>query len=116
MSAIDVRPVTTRRERAAFLRLPWRLYRAEGNWVAPLRFERKQFLDPRGNPFFEHAEVQLFLAWRDGRPVGRISAHIDRHLNEFHDNRWGLFGFFECENDPRAACALLAAAEAWLRG
>ena len=115
MSAIDVRAVTTRRERSAFLRLPWRLYRGEGNWVAPLRFERRQFLDPRRNPFFEHAEVQLFLAWRDGRPVGRISAHIDRHLNEYHDNRWGLFGFFECEDDPLAARALLGAAESWLR-
>jgi GNAT superfamily N-acetyltransferase len=116
MSAIDVRPVTTRRERAAFLRLPWRLYRGERNWVAPLRFERKQFLDPRRNPFFEHAEVRLFLAWRDAKPVGRISAHVDRHLNEFHDNRWGLFGFFECEDDPVAARALLDAAEGWLRG
>ncbi len=55
-----------------------------------------QFLDKRRNPFFEHAEAEYFIAYRDGEPVGRISAHIDEDLNEFHDNRWGLFGFFEC--------------------
>ena len=67
------------------------------------------------NPFFKHAEAEYFLAWRDGRPVGRITAHVDRRFNEFQDNRWGLFGFFECEDDPETAHALLAAAEAWLR-
>ena len=63
----------------------------------------KEQLDQRRNPFFEHAEAEYFLAWRDGRAVGRISAHIDRHLQEFQDNDWGLWGWFECENDPEAA-------------
>ncbi|HEY5342686.1 MAG TPA: hypothetical protein VIJ66_03400, partial [Solirubrobacteraceae bacterium] len=57
-----------------------------------------------------------FLAYRDGRPVGRISAHVDRNFNEFQDNEWGLFGWFECEDDADAARALLDAAEGWLRG
>src|SRR5205823_1904025 len=90
------------------------LYRNEPLWVPPLLIERKQFLDRRKNPFFEHAEAEYFLAWRDGRAVGRITAQVDRNLNEFQDNDWGLFGFFECENDPEVATALLAAAEAWL--
>jgi GNAT superfamily N-acetyltransferase len=98
-----------------FIKLPWRLYRNEPRWVPPLIRERRQFLDRRSNPFFEHAEVELFLAWRDGRPVGRISAHVDRNLNQFQQNEWGLFGFFECEDDPEVAAALLAAAERWLR-
>ncbi|MFI4993856.1 MAG: hypothetical protein ACHQCH_09615, partial [Solirubrobacterales bacterium] len=51
----------------------------------------------------------------DGRPVGRVSAHVDRNFNEFQGNAWGLFGWFECEDDPEAARALLDAAEAWLR-
>ena len=71
----------------------------------------KKRLDQKKNPFFKHAEAQYFLAWRDGRPVGRISAHIDRNFNEFQDNDWGLFGWFECEDDPEAARALLDAAE-----
>lgn len=104
-----------KRERNAFIDLPFRLYAAEDNWVAPLRFERRQMLDPAKNPFFAHAEVQLFLAWRDGEVVGRISAQVDRNFNTFQDNDWGLFGFFECEDDAEVARALLDAAETWLR-
>ncbi len=98
-----------------FIRLPWRLYRNERNWVPPLVSERKKFLDRDQNPFFEHAEAEYFLAWRDGEPVGRISAHVDRNFNQFQGNEWGLFGFFEAENDAEVASALLGAAESWLR-
>jgi len=113
--SLEVRPVFSRRELRAFIKLPWRLYRDEPNWVAPLLMDLKKRLDQKKNPFFKHAEAQYFLAWRDGRPVGRVSAHIDRNLNEFQGNAWGLFGWFECEDDPEAARALLDAAEAWLR-
>jgi GNAT superfamily N-acetyltransferase len=113
--ALDVRPVSARKDLTAFIKLPWRLYRNEPNWVPPLIFERRQFLDRAKNPFFRHAEAEYFLAWRDGRPVGRITAQVDRHFNEFQGNDWGMFGFFECEEDPEAAAALLGAAEAWLR-
>ncbi|MBV9807534.1 MAG: hypothetical protein JO286_10155, partial [Solirubrobacterales bacterium] len=112
--ALEVRPVAGKRELNTFIKLPWRLYRNERNWVAPLLFDRKRFLDRSRNPFFKHAEAEFFLAWRDGTPVGRLSAHIDRHFNEFQHHRWGLFGFFECENDPEAARALLSAASEWL--
>jgi GNAT superfamily N-acetyltransferase len=113
--SLEIRPVQGKSDRKRFLDLPYRLYATEERWVPPLRMERKEHLDPKKNPFFEHAEVQFFLAERDGRVVGRISAHIDRNLNEFQDNRWGLFGFFECEDDPEAARALVDTAEAWLR-
>jgi GNAT superfamily N-acetyltransferase len=112
---LDVRPVATKRDLTTFIKLPWRLYRNERNWVPPLISERRQFLDRARNPWFEHGEAQYFLAWRDGRAVGRITAQIDRILNEFQGNQWGLFGFFECEDDPEAAGALLDAAERWLR-
>ncbi len=98
-----------------FIKLPWRLYRNEPNWVPPLVSERKKFLDRDNNPFFEHAEAEYFLAWRDRQPVGRITAQVDRNLNEFQGNDWGLFGFFECEEDPEAARALVDAAADWLR-
>ncbi len=113
--SVEVRPVISRREMRTFIKLPWRLYRNEPNWVAPLLMDLKKRLDQKKNPFFKHAEAQYFLAWRDGRPVGRISAHVDRNFNEFQGNAWGLFGWFECEDDPEAARALLGAAEAWLR-
>jgi ribosomal protein S18 acetylase RimI-like enzyme len=111
----EVRPVKGRRELQAFIRLPWRLYRDSAAWVPPLISERKRHLDRRRNPFFEHAEAEYFLAWRDGEPVGRITAHVDHRFNEFQNNTWGLFGFFECERDPAVAAALLDTAESWLR-
>ena len=113
--SVEIRRVEGKGDRKQFLDLPYRLYSTENRWVPPLRLERKEHIDPDKNPFFEHAEVQFFLALRDGRVVGRISAHVDRNLNEFQDNRWGLFGFFECEDDPEAARALVDIAAAWLR-
>lgn len=115
LAPVDVHPVTRRRELDLFVRLPWQLYRDSANWVPPLISERKHHLDPRRNPFFDHAEAQLFLAWRRGEPVGRISAHIDHRFNEYQANRWGMFGFYESVRDQRVAAALLNAAERWLR-
>jgi len=112
--ALDVRPVASKRELDTFIKLPWRLYRNEPNWVPPLLFDRKRFLDRSRNPFFKHAEVEFFLAWRGDQPVGRITAQIDRNFNEFQHHEWGMFGFFECENDPEVAAALLSAAADWL--
>jgi GNAT superfamily N-acetyltransferase len=113
--SVEVKPVGAKRDLMRFIKLPWRLYRNEPNWVPPLVSERKKFLDRDRNPFFEHSEAEYFLAWRDGEPVGRISAHIDRNFNQFQGNDWGLFGFFEAEDDPAVARALLESAEAWLR-
>jgi len=112
---LEIRPVASRRDLKTFIRLPWRLYRNEANWVPPLVHEERKRLDRRRNPFFEHAEAEFFLAERDGRPVGRMSAHVDRNFNAFQDNEWGLFGFFECEDDPEAAQGLLEAGAQWLR-
>jgi GNAT superfamily N-acetyltransferase len=112
---LDVRPAESKRELGAFLELPYRLYTSEPNWVPPLRFERRRFLDRRRNPFFEHARAQYFLAYRGDRVVGRVSAQVDDHFQAYQGNRWGFFGFFECEDDPEAAQALVAAAATWLR-
>ena len=116
MGSLEIRPVHSTGDLRRFIRLPFRLYRDEPHWVAPLIFERKQFLDRRKNPFFEHGRAEYFLALRDGRPVGRITAQVDDNFQRFQDNRWGWFGFFECERDPEAAAALLDRAEQWLRG
>jgi GNAT superfamily N-acetyltransferase len=112
---VTVRPATSRRELRTFIKLPWRLYRDEPQWVAPLLLDVKKRLDREKNPFFKHAEAQYFLAYRDGRPIGRISAHVDQSFNSFQENEWGLFGWFECEDDAEAAHALADAAAGWLR-
>ena len=113
--SIEVRPVQSGSDLMRFIRLPWRLYRNSPRWVPPLISERKHHLDREKNPFFQHAEAEYFLAWRDGEPVGRITAHVDHRFNEFQKNDWGLWGFFESEDDPEIANALLSTAEAWLR-
>jgi hypothetical protein len=83
--------------------------------VPPLRIAVRDALDTKHNPFYRTADRQLFLALRDGRPVGRIAAIENRAHNEFHNDRVGFFGFFECNEDPEAAATLFAAAERWLR-
>jgi GNAT superfamily N-acetyltransferase len=84
-------------------------------WVPPLISERKKHLSRKKNPYFEHAEAEYFLAWRNGTPVGRITAQVDHRFNEFQGNDWGMFGFFEAEDDPEIAAPLFEAAENWLR-
>jgi hypothetical protein len=113
-SPVVVRPVASRRDRRAFIELPYRIYSGERNWVPPLRFERRQFLDRRKNPYFEHATAEYFLAERGGRVVGRITAQVDRLFQEVQGSKGGHFGFFECERDPEAAAALVDAARRWL--
>jgi GNAT superfamily N-acetyltransferase len=112
---VEVRPVTSRRELDTFIKLPWRLYRNEPNWIAPLLMDQKRRLDRDKNPFFKHAQATYLLAYRDGQAIGRVTAHVDANLNNFQDNAWGLFGWFECEQNPEAAGALLDAAASWLR-
>ena len=101
--SVEVEPVASRGDLREFIELPFRLHANEEQWVPPLRIERRLFLSPRFNAFFKHGEAQLFLARRDGRVVGRISAQIDTAFNDFHDNAWGMFGFLELEDDPEAA-------------
>jgi len=83
--------------------------------VPPLRLERYLFLMRSQNAFFSHGDAQLFLAVRDGKVVGRISAQYDDNYNAFHGNRTGMFGFLEFEDAPDILPALLEAAQTWLR-
>lgn len=110
--ATKIVPVETRRQRAAFIALPDRLQAADPAYVAPLRAERRELLDPVRNPYFRHAEVALFLAMRHGRPVGRVAAQIDRLVVEA-EGAIGHFGLLAAE-DGAAVAALMEAAEGFL--
>jgi hypothetical protein len=112
---VQVLPVQGEDALWEFLRLPWRLYRHDPCWVPPLLGPQRHFLDPRRGPFFEIGEAQYFLAWRQGRPAGRLSAHINHLYEARHDRDTGFFGFFECLPDLEVAGALFAAAADWLR-
>lgn len=94
-----------------FVELPFRIYRGDPNWVPPLRMEVRWMLDRKQNPFWHHASRELFLCRRGSRTVGRIAAIADSLHNSTHGEKTAFFGFFECEEDPEAARALLAAAE-----
>lgn len=98
-----------------FLKLPWRLYRDDPNWVPPLLSDQRKLLHPKRNPFFQHAQMTRLIARRNGTPVGRICAIDDRAHQEYWQEPMGFFGFFECENDPETARALVDAAADWLK-
>jgi GNAT superfamily N-acetyltransferase len=113
---VDVKAVSGRQELKAFIDLPYRLHANHPLWVPPLKLERRLFLSRRMNAFFSHGEAEYFLARRDGRVVGRITAQVNHPFNEHHGRKWGWFGFLEFERDPEVLDALLDAASGWLRG
>jgi hypothetical protein len=110
--SVEIVAVRSRADLGRFIRLPDRLFRADPYYVPPLHSERRAALTPKGNPFFGHAEVEFWLAWRDGRVVGRISAQQDA-LSSNKDA--GQFGMLVAIDDPDVFSALTRTAEAWLR-
>ncbi len=111
---VEVKPVHGFADLRRFVGVPYRLH-AGTPWIPQLKLERYAFLTRKLNAYFKHGEAEYFLASRDGRVVGRITAQVDHAFNEFHSNRWGMFGFLEFEDDPEVLAALLDAAAAWLR-
>lgn len=111
---VEISPVRGKRDLHRFVMLPWEIYRDDPNWVPPLIGDTKAMLDPSRNPFHEHADVELFLARRQGEAVGRIAAIVNHRHNEFQGEKTGFFGFFETIDDPAVAGALLEAAHRWV--
>lgn len=111
---LQVNPVNDRRQLRQFIRLPWSIYSNDPVWVPPLLLERKEHLSPR-NPYFDHAQYQSWIAYRDGNAVGRISAQIDQLHLEHHQENEGFFGMIEAEDNAETFKALLNTAETWLR-
>lgn len=114
MTAIEIVPVQGRALLGRFIRLPERLHRGDPHYIAPLHMERRDALTPK-NPFFGHAELQFWLARRDGRDVGRISAQIDHERLKIRPDAAGHFGMIAGEDDPAIFAALLGVAGEWLR-
>ena len=117
---LSVRPVSSKRDTKEFIEIAYRLNSGDPAWVPPLRDEVAATISPKKNGWFSHAEAQYFLAERDGRTVGRISAHIDflaleQPAEQGFGPGTGFWGFFDAE-DENAAKALINAAEDWLRG
>ena len=114
-SSLVITPAAGAADMDAFIRFAWEIYRDDPLWVPPLIPMQRDFLDPAKGPFFEFGEAQYFLARRDGKIVGRISAHVNGLYEKYHDAETGFFGFFECENNRETAHALFDAAADWVR-
>ena len=113
-SAVTVRTVEGRADLKRFLDVPFAIFRDDPNWVAPLQAERIRHLDPRHNPYFDHAKARFFIAERDGAAVGRISAQIDQLHLARHKDGAGQFGFIDAIDDAAVFASLVEAAAAWL--
>lgn len=116
---IEVRQMRSKGEMNKFIKFPFQVYKKNPYWVPPLLFEQKHItFNKKKHPFFAEGikgEAVYFMAFRDGKPVARVSAHHNPLHNEYHKVNEGFFGFFEAENDPEAVKALFAEGEAWLK-
>ena len=114
-SAVDIRPVRTKQDRTAFIRLAHDIYADDPNFRPPLEFEIGARIDPQKNPGLKSSPHQLWIAYKDGAPVGRISAIVNKaHLGYHHDGA-GHFGFLEMIDDDAVAAGLVNAAADWLK-
>lgn len=111
---ITVSPVSGSRQLSTFIKLPRRLYDGLPGYVPPLDMEERDLLSPRKSAFYDHGFGCYFLAWRDGVPVGRISAQVDALVLRQPGPRTGFFGALDTV-DPECVAPLLEAAEAWLK-
>jgi GNAT superfamily N-acetyltransferase len=117
MSEIKIREVSGKKGTDEFIDVMWKIYDQKRfpQWVPPLRMSVYENLDTVKNPFFKRAEMQLFIAEKDGKPVGRIAAIENRGHNEFHNEKTGFYGFFESIEDQEVANLLFQTAEAWIK-
>lgn len=115
MAEINIKTVKTKKEFMQFIKLQWKIYAGDPNWVPPLMMDRIKILSKDKNPFYQHAEMEMYLAEKNGEIVGRIAAiKNDLHL-QYHNDNTGFFGFFECINDQEIANALFDKAKAWIK-
>jgi hypothetical protein len=112
---IDAIDLGKKADRKRFLDVADAVQSGDPNFISPLRMERMKFLDTGHNPALASLEMKVMIAVRDGRDVGRITAHIDRAYDAYHGVKAGWFGFFESIDDARVAHALLDEAVKWVK-
>lgn len=113
MNTIRIEKVTTKKDLKRFIKFPWNIYKGDPNWVPPLIMDMKEKFDRKKNPFFEHAEMDLFLAYKDGKIMGRVGGIIDKNHNAVHEEKVAFFGLYESYDDLETAQALLNQAAEW---
>ena len=113
MPSLIVKPVETRAERSQFLELPWTIQQDDPNWMPPLRLNQQEMVNYKKHPFYSDAEIQTFLALKDGKPVGRVAAILNHAHNRYHKENRGFFGFFESIDDSDVAAGLFEHVRNW---
>ena len=116
MGGIEIKTVQNSKELMQFIKLPWKIYQNDPNWVPPLIMDRKKLLDRKKNPFFKHSEMEMFLAYKESELVGRIAGITNENHNKFQEDNVGFFGFFESIDDQEVNTALFERVKDWLRG
>jgi hypothetical protein len=115
LQLVDFEPSQNKKERKKFIELAWTMNKNDPHWVPPLRISVEDNLNTKGNPFYKHARIRCWNAYETGEHVGRIAAIVDDRHNEFHNEKTGFWGFFECRNDLATAKELFKVAEKWLK-
>src|SRR5215216_7288963 len=115
LNTLKVQTVESHADLRRFIKYPFVKYRDDPHWVPPLLIAEREKFNPKKNPFYQHARVVLFLAYKAGEVVGRVAAIDDDNHNRTHGDNLVFFGFFEA-NDQTIAEALLASVEDWGRG
>lgn len=106
---ISVLPVDNEKTLKQFVEFPYELYKNNRYWVPPIAKEVYRLLNKTHNPFWQHSERQLFIAYRDRRVAARVCAMVDYNYTEFWGEKTGYFGFFEADRDPEAVQVLFDA-------
>jgi hypothetical protein len=114
--AVEVLDVRSRRDLKTFIYLPEKIHKGHTNWVPPLYADERRYFDRAKNGPFAYCPAVLLLAWRDGRPVGRVMGIVNPRFNEFRNVRLARFGYLETYEDPETVHALLTRVEEWARG
>jgi AAA15 family ATPase/GTPase len=107
VSDIKIKKVISKKDQKKFIKFPWEIYKDYPNWVPPLIMEVKEKLSKKHNPFFEHAEMELFLAFNGDELKGRVAAILDENHNKMHNEKVVFFGLYESFNDIDITRALL---------
>ncbi|HEY8279318.1 MAG TPA: N-acetyltransferase [Bdellovibrionota bacterium] len=112
---IAFEPSENKAERNRFIELAWKINKSDPAWVPPLRLSVEDNLDSKKNPFYKHARIKCWNAYKGNEHVGRIAAIVDDRHNEFHGEKTGFWGFYECVNDAKVSTELFSVAEKWLK-
>ncbi len=111
----EIRTVESKKDLLKFIKCQWNFYKNDPNWVPPVIADRLKLLDQKKNPFWNHSDIKMFMAYKGDKIVGRIAAITNELHNKTHNDKVGFFGFYECENDTDTSAMLYDAAAKWLK-